>query len=490
MAGCAKKIVNSGDNVKVTVELGGKMLSPGNITSVDHFELLVEGDDFGSLLVSMVLDRGLIFAVVEVPSGPRRTFTARAYDKDGILLYEGKTVSDIAPNVEVTLDISLFPVVPMINITPHYQNIQLNDSFYVDISIFNVPGVTDITLELTRNDSPCDLLSIVKGADYGDTVALWYEGGFLNISFGVYSVSGLNAIVDESGYAHLATVGFRSYRDWAFDTATVLMEIIPTSIFAGPDNPIPVGSIFTDGAMVELYWPDTLVASTWEKTIGGAADDIAYSTCAAHDGNLIIAGTTASSGAGQQDVYLAKIDLEGTVLWEKTFGGPYSDYGFCVAPTADGGYIVTGASASHYPDSGLHAYLVKTDGSGNREWEKAYSPFSSGYSGLQMPDGGYIITGAEHRGPSSAVLVLQTNSLGDSINAQTYTPSPIDYNYGESIVAIPGGGYIVAGGTSTFDLFEDLILLVLDESGGQWMSPDASHGQRRTAFREMTLGTT
>ena len=59
----------------------------------------------------------------------------------------------------------------------------------------------------------------------------------------------------------------------------------------------------------------------WEKTYGGTENDSAYCIEKAADGGYIISGSTASSGNGGSDVLLLKIDQNGDELWSQTYGG-------------------------------------------------------------------------------------------------------------------------------------------------------------------------
>jgi hypothetical protein len=138
--------------------------------------------------------------------------------------------------------------------------------------------------------------------------------------------------------------------------------------------------------------PDTL----WTKTYGGIDFEAGYSVTQTKDGGYIIAGVTCYSF--NNDAYLIKTDSNGDTLWTRTYGriwGSNKDnWGYSVAPTSDGGYIIAGWTSS-FGTGGYDVYLIKTDSNGDTLWTKTYggSGDDFGNSVAQTGDGGCIITG-------------------------------------------------------------------------------------------------
>jgi len=112
---------------------------------------------------------------------------------------------------------------------------------------------------------------------------------------------------------------------------------------------------------VYLVKTDSSGDTLWTRTYGGSDSDMGYSVRQTSDGGYVIAGDTESFGAGGGDVYLLKIDSSGNTLWTHTYGGSYEDWGISVQETSDGGYIIAGGTAS-FGAGGYDVYLLRIAG--------------------------------------------------------------------------------------------------------------------------------
>ena len=77
-------------------------------------------------------------------------------------------------------------------------------------------------------------------------------------------------------------------------------------------------------------------STAWSQTFGGSDLDAGWPVQQTSDGGYIIAGLTASYGAGNRDIWLIKTYSSVDTTWNKTFGGSDNDYGRSVQQTWDG----------------------------------------------------------------------------------------------------------------------------------------------------------
>ncbi|MEZ4825937.1 MAG: hypothetical protein R3C61_06535 [Bacteroidia bacterium] len=98
--------------------------------------------------------------------------------------------------------------------------------------------------------------------------------------------------------------------------------------------------------------------------IGGSGTDRAHGIIRTSDGKLVIVGETSSKGAGNLDVYLLKVEYSGSIVWENTFGGAFSDGGYDVAEASNGDILVTGYSQNSSSTGDVDIYLIRASPEG------------------------------------------------------------------------------------------------------------------------------
>ena len=119
----------------------------------------------------------------------------------------------------------------------------------------------------------------------------------------------------------------------------------------------------------------------WQKTYGGTGRESVDAIIQTQDKGFIMVGTTNSTDWGTNeikgdfDLLLLKIDSVGNIQWKKTIGGSNTDYGSSIFQTRNGDFIIGGSSKSKdfdfYQNAGDYDWwVIKTDIRGNIIWKK------------------------------------------------------------------------------------------------------------------------
>lgn len=138
------------------------------------------------------------------------------------------------------------------------------------------------------------------------------------------------------------------------------------------------------------YWLVKLDKSgniQWQKTYGGTGLDEAWCVRVTNDGGYIVAGDSGSydgdvtgkhsSGTGDYDIWILKVDNTGNIQWKKCYGGTANDYGYYIQLTPDGGYVVAGSSSSSNYDltcnsGNMDAWAFKINNADDLQWQKSF----------------------------------------------------------------------------------------------------------------------
>ncbi|HPJ30346.1 MAG TPA: hypothetical protein PLZ42_03035 [Methanothrix sp.] len=221
----------------------------------------------------------------------------------------------------------------------------------------------------------------------------------------------------------------------------------------------------------------------WERVLGGAADDGGLTLRKTGDSGLIVAGYTASRGAGGRDLWLIKTDPEGELEWERTFGGPGDEEGWTVLET-ESGYVVAGvaeAGAGSPVAGGKDLFLVRTYSDGYERWRRSFGGAADdwGVSMVETEDG-FVIVGltCSFGSGGSDGWILKTDSDG---NEEWNLAIGGSKNDGLASILESEDGYVVAGTTESYGAGgKDLWLARVDPDGNRiWEKTFGGEGDER-----------
>jgi len=205
----------------------------------------------------------------------------------------------------------------------------------------------------------------------------------------------------------------------------------------------------------------------WIQSYGGTGNDRAYSVVVTSDGGYALGGYTNSSGAGQSDFWLIKTDASGNVEWNQTYGGASHDLAYSMVATSDGGFALAGSTRSF--DVGIRDFwLVKTDSLGNVEWNQSYGGEHTevAYSLVQTSDEGFALVGYRYYADAGYDFwIVKTDDHGNM--EWNRTSSGIGYSsIAYSIIETSNLGLAIAGYTETYGDGIDYIRLIKTDSSG------------------------
>ncbi len=232
-----------------------------------------------------------------------------------------------------------------------------------------------------------------------------------------------------------------------------------------------------------LVWAEK-IRIVWQKVLGGSGREAGLSAALASDGGYVILGYTNSNDGDVKDwhegfdefghtddFWIVKLDNDGTIVWQKTFGGSKGDMPGFIAAISTGEHIVVGTTFSNDGDVTMNhgendAWIVRLDDDGNILWQKTLGGSRSDManSAAVTPDGGYIMVGRTNSvdgdvsgwhegynefGPNHDFWIVKLDNEGNVEWQKTLGGSGDDV--ANSVVVTPDGGYIVAGETNSND---------------------------------------
>ena len=234
---------------------------------------------------------------------------------------------------------------------------------------------------------------------------------------------------------------------------------------------IAVGYTESFGAGDKDIWVlklSSLGTVQWQKTYGGANWDLPWVVILNSDNSFVICGETSSFGAGSYDAWILKLNPDGTIVWQKTFGGILSDRLYSGVATSDEKYIFSGYLKTN---QGVEqGWILKLNDNGTIAWQKTYGSDNdlanvSLESIVNTGSNGYLAAGytTNFGAGNEDMWLLKTDTEGNMLWEKTYGGTERDFS---KRVLYTGGNVLLAGRTLSFGVGDnDLWLLKLNSNG-------------------------
>lgn len=208
----------------------------------------------------------------------------------------------------------------------------------------------------------------------------------------------------------------------------------------------------------------------WRRYFGGTNNDRAHGVVQANDGGFVMAGFSESDDfdisntKGSYDFWVIKVDGNGTLLWEKSFGGTGIEVSNDIVKTPDGAYAIVGHTFSADTDvsrnnGGSDVWLIKIDDNGNLLWEKTFggTEFDDANGLAVTKEGGFVIAGNSKSTDGDATInhgendlwIIKTDAQGNLIYQKSFGGSNLDFGF--SVVEGTDGGLVLVGDAASTD---------------------------------------
>ncbi|WP_461867211.1 NHL repeat-containing protein [Thermococcus sp.] len=214
-------------------------------------------------------------------------------------------------------------------------------------------------------------------------------------------------------------------------------------IVAGYTNSFGAGGY--DGWILRLDGEGNI---KWQKTYGGNGSDEVSTIVLASNGDIIVAGYTESFGAGGKDIWILRLDKNGNVKWQKTYGGSNDDDASALAVTPSEDIIVTGSTTS-FSAGGWDAWVLRLDSEGNVEWQRTYGKEGNEWGrALAIADNGDIVIAGDKLNFAhkvNTVWILRLDPRGDLIWQKSYPGHPLEVFVFIRTISIFNGDVLVGG---------------------------------------------
>ncbi|MDD5645682.1 MAG: hypothetical protein PHW86_00755 [Candidatus Bipolaricaulis sp.] len=205
----------------------------------------------------------------------------------------------------------------------------------------------------------------------------------------------------------------------------------------------------------------------WTRTFGGEGPDMALGVCATGDGGFTLCGYTMSAGQGGSDLWVVRVDTEGTALWTATAGGPRNERGYAIEQSADGTFTVIGTTTTAGGNYDSTVVRLTPDGEVVQSTPMGWSLTNVIEDFVLEADGGLVAVGYgdSQRSEADGVVIASFDGLGVRRWAKRIEEDAT-FDFGAGILRLEAADLFVCGTGSTNDPTRtDVVLMRCAGSG-------------------------
>lgn len=236
----------------------------------------------------------------------------------------------------------------------------------------------------------------------------------------------------------------------------------------------------------------------WQKSYGESGSEYGYAVIESTSGGYVAVGETTSFEASSTDAFIVRVDEGGKVLWAKRIGGSSEDYAVDVKETDKGDYVVLGVTKTGEKDNTTANYdifLVGIDEYGSVLWQKQYVGAGDdvAYNILKTKEGDFVITGATtSKGLGDYDALVMKTDAGGVVKWQKFFGTSND-DYGYYLTESKDGGYLLVGETFLKDRknrtgFSNAYIVRINSFGGDEWQKSYGFGKNNFAYSAKPLG--
>lgn len=362
---------NTGDDIFVVKydALGNVLWAKSAIGSANEVGQSVSTDESGNVLVTGYYNSpSITFGTTTLTNSGEQDIYVVKYDAAGNVLWaksSGGLYDDRGASISTDASGNIF-------ITGYFESASIS---FGTTTLTNA-NITKADIFIAKYDaSGNELWAKSAGAlapDYGQSIAADLTGNVLvtgffsspSITFDTVTLTKISSddifVVkyDASGNVLWAKSAGGSAFDNAFGICTDAGgNVLVTGIFTSPILTFDaIALTHTGGSDIFVAKYDASGNVMWAKTAQGLNEERGESISTDNAGNVLLAGSFTSptlkfgtitlTNQGSNDIYIVKYDVSGNVIWAKSVGGIKDDFGQSIATDANGNVLITGNFSS------------------------------------------------------------------------------------------------------------------------------------------------